>query len=123
MATMPGVHLEDVVESHAAVVGVNQFSCEGFIGGEFKEDCPAVMQVLDDGEGMRNGERRVGEIGPGVFIIGFHGGLVFSEAEANTDKRVHVRVGDVVHQLPDGPAASAVWLVDVVFAESDQGLL
>ncbi len=89
--------------------------------GEFEQDRPAVVDIVEDGEGVFDGERGVRELRPGVFIVGLDGGFVFGEAEAKADEGIHVGVGDVVDELAYRPAALAIWGIDFVFTQSSKG--
>ncbi len=84
--------------------------------GELKHDSHAMVDVFDDCERVFDGERGVGQLRPGLFVVGLDGGVVLSEAKPKTDECVHVGVGDVVDELADGPAVFAIWSVDLALA-------
>ncbi len=114
---MPGVEVQEFIESHWAGDGVDEFAGEGFDGSEFEEDGEAEVDVFDDGERGFDGECGIGEKRPGVLVIRLDGGLVFGEGEAEADEGIHVRIGDVVDELTDGPAAVAIGGIEICLPE------
>ncbi len=91
--------------------------CEGT-----QQDDPALVERVN--EVQRQGDRSgtgVGEIRPERFVIGRDGGPVFGEGEAHADTGIHVAVGDVVHELANGPATFAVGRVELSVAEAGNG--
>jgi len=91
------------------------------IGERLEERDPALVESGDHCEGAIDGETAVGEAGPGGFVVGLDGGPVFREREFGADEGVGVAVGDVVHELADGPAAIAVGSIELRVAESADG--
>lgn len=60
VATVPGVKVQEFIESHRAGDGVDEFAGESFGGSEFKENGEAEVNVFDDGERGFDGERGIG---------------------------------------------------------------
>ena len=56
-----------------------------------------------------------------LFVVGLDGGSVLGEGKPDAGEGVHVRIGDVVDELPDGPAALAVGGVELAGGERDDG--
>lgn len=52
-----------------------------------------------------------------MFVIWLDGGLVFGQGEAKADEGIHVRIGDVVDELTDGPAAVAIGGIEICLPE------
>ncbi len=87
-----------------------------------EEHDPAGVEGFDEFEGPLDGRGGVVQGGPGLLVVGLDGGPVLGEGEANADDGVHVAVGDVVDELADGPAAFAVWRVELLVAEALDGV-
>ena len=62
------------------------------------------------------------QVGPKLLLVGKDQGLIFRQSQAETREAVHVAIGDVVHGLPHGPTAGAVWGVQLRFVEPGDGL-
>ena len=62
---------------------------------------------------MSIGSAHVGKLGPRVLVVRLDRRPVFGQRQLHPDEAVHVAVGDVVHDLPDGPAARAVRRVEL----------
>ena len=121
MPAVPGVELQEFVEGHRAVFRVKDLARKGLGGCEFQQDSKAVVQVLNDGERRLNGKRPIRQQCPGFFVIGFDCRLILCQPEAEADKGIHVRVRNVMHQLPDAPSAVAIGSVEGIAFEREQG--
>ena len=62
------------------------------------------------------------ELCPGFFVVGLDGGVVLGKGVADAEEGVHVRIGDVVDELPDCPAAFAVGGIELALAELGDGV-
>lgn len=118
---VPGVELQQLVEGHGAIVGVDELAGEVFGRGEFHHHGPAVVDVFDDGERSVDGEAGVRQQRPGLFVVGLDGGLVLGESPTEAQEGIHVRIGDVVDELAQGPAAFAIGNVELVAIEGGEG--
>ncbi len=122
MARVPCVNSNDSGEILAAVLGVVVAALEVRIGKRFQERYPALVQSGDQRQGTIDGETAVFEASPGGLVVGLDGRPVFSEGELRSDVCVGVAVGDVMHELANGPAAFAVGGVELRLSQSVDGV-
>ena len=123
---VPGVHPEQEPERHLAVVfgmhygaGLQRFAIEVFDAG-----IPTGMQGVQQGE--RNIYRQLVHIiqfGPGGFIIGFDGGIVFGHAQLEADHGIGMAVCNMMDHLLDRPAPVAVWREQLGFIQVQDRIL
>ena len=59
---------------------------------------------------------------PGGFVIRRDGGIISGKREPDADEGIHVAVGDVMHELADGPAAFAVGRVELALVKLGAGV-
>jgi len=57
------------------------------------------------------------ELGEGFFLVAGDDGPVFRESFAEAIGGGHVRVGNMVNELPNGPATCTIGCVELVFVE------
>ena len=70
------------------------------------------MQAVEDLDRDSRIELHVGELGPFGFVVRLDRRLVFGQRQPKADERVHVTVGDVMHDLAGRPAAVAIGLIE-----------
>ena len=92
------------------------------IGKRLQERYPTLVQSSDQREGTIDRETAVVEARPGGFVIRLDGRPVFSEGELRSYVSVGVAVGDVMHELANGPAALAVGGVELRLGQSIDSL-
>ena len=108
VAGVPGVDEGGVLDGHGAILGVVEAALPLGVVEGLEEHDPASVQAFDEFQGPLCGGGGVVERGPSGLIVGFDGGPVLGEGEADADESVHVAVGDVVDELADCPAALAI---------------
>ena len=119
---MPGVEGDGFGDGLAAVFGVVVAALPLIFGEGAKQEHPAVMQCVKETEREIGGSREgVGQLGPELLVVGLDDGPVLGEREADADVGVHVAVGEVMHELADGPAAVAVRRVELGGTEAFDG--
>jgi len=122
VARVPVVEGESFGEIHAAGFGVVEAALEIFFGHGLEQADPARVQRVDERERDIDGKpAAVGERGPGGLVVWLDGGPIFGEGELEANVAVGVAVGDVVHELADGPATVAVGRVDLRVVEAGDG--
>jgi len=122
VAGVPGVEKRGFVVGHGAAFGMFDTAFPlGFVE-RLEEHDPAGMDAFDDLERPLGGSAGVMQRGEEFLVIAGHGGPVFGEGLAEAVEGRHVRVGDVVDKLADGPSAFAVGCVDLRCVEVAEGL-
>src|SRR5262249_29984599 len=92
-------------------------------GEQAQERHPAPVQRVEKRDGDFDRRRRdVRELRPLPLLVRLDGGLLFRQRELDAHVRVEVAVGDVVRDLPHGPAAWRVWRVELGWLQSRDGL-
>jgi len=111
---VPGVEEGGFVVGHGATFGVLDAALPlGFVEG-LEEHDPAGVETFDDLERPLGGcGGGVVEHGEELLVVAGHGGPVFGEGFAEAVEGRHVRVGDMVDELADGPSAFAIGRVDL----------
>jgi len=112
MAGMPGVGERGKVELLGAALGVGEGTLPLDFGEGLKEHDPTSVDAFDNVERPLGRGGGVVEPGEGGFVIARDGWEVFSEGFADAEEGGHMRVGDVMDDLANGPAAFAVGSVD-----------
>src|SRR5215472_5340132 len=106
---MPRVQKQHPVQSAHAVLGMTKRQSELVRLRRMQEAYPAFMQRFE--QTQRNLHRRmrgVFEFSPGTLCVRLDGRLVFRQGQAPADIRVHVAVGNMVHDLSHRPSAFAI---------------
>ncbi len=83
---------------------------------------PAAMQRRKQRQRIIDGQRTIGESGPGSLVIRLDGGPILSEGELVADVAVGVAVGQVMHHLAHRPSAFAIGRIELRIAQSRHGL-
>ena len=122
VAGVPGVEQRSNFYGLASAFRVNEGAPPLLGLKRLQQYDPARMQRFDELERPLDGGDRVMQIGPGGFVVGHDGGIVFRQCEANADEGVHVAVGNVVDELADGPAAFAVGRIQLDLVELGAGV-
>lgn len=116
------IRRQHIVECHRSVFGMNEFSRIVLRRNRFEQSHPTIMQHLEHGE--RRLDRRgptVVELRPSRFVIRFDRRRVFGQRPLESDVRVRVTVGDMVHDLPNGPAVGTIRRVELRIVETANG--
>ena len=122
VAGVPGVDEGGEFDCLGTVFWVAEASLPFCLGEGLEEHDPAGVEAFDELEGPLDGGGGVMEGGPGGLVVGLDGGPVFGEGEADTYDGVYVAVRDVVDDLTEGPAAFAVWGVELRVSEALDGV-
>jgi len=122
MAAVPGVDEGGELNRHRTVFRMNEAALPLLGRKGLKEHDPAGVESFKQFQRPLDGGGRVVQIGPGGFIVGLDGGIIFREGEADADEGVHVAIGEVMDNLPDGPATFAVRGVEVAVVETLNGV-
>jgi hypothetical protein len=83
----------------------------GILHGE-QHGVPALMEAVEDLNRHARIERHVGELRPFGFVVRLDRGFVFSQRQPKTNKRVHMTVGEMVHDLAGRPPAVSIRLIE-----------
>jgi len=122
VAGMPVVEGDGFGDGLAAVFRVVVAALPLFFGKGAEEEDPAVVQGVEETERVIWGSGEgVGQFGPELLVVGLDGGPVLCEGKADADVGVHVAIGDMMHELADGPATVAVRRVELGVAETIGG--
>src|ERR1039457_4188249 len=71
---------------------------------------------------LHRGGARIGQLGPGLLIVGPNGGLALRQRQAPAYVAVHVAVGDVMDGLADGPPFRAVRCIELRVVQPAHGV-
>ena len=95
---------------------------EILVGERFQQRRPACVQARNQPQRNINGQQAaVGQVGPGGLFVRNNGGPIFGERQLAAYVGHGVAVGDMMHHLPDRPAAFAVARVELGIAQSVDG--
>src|SRR5260370_1695194 len=119
MPAMPSVLAERPVQINLAPFGMPERACEfGLI--ERTQQCkPSGMQAFE--EGKRELNRRsfcVRELGPRSFFIGLDCRGIFGEREPDPLITIQVAIGEMVHNLTNGPTPRPIWGIKLSLTQS-----
>jgi hypothetical protein len=122
VAGMPVVEGDGFGDGLAAVFRVVVAALPLIFGKGAEEEDPAVVEGVEEAERVIWGSGEgVGQFGPELLVVGLNGGPVLCEGEADADVGVHMAIGDMMHELADGPATVAVRRVELGVAETIGG--
>ena len=76
------------------------------------------MYTFEYFEGRFYRQAVVGQQGPVGLFISLNRGIFFGKRPFETNNRVHVAVGQMVHYLADGPTTGAVLGVQLFFGKA-----
>ncbi len=122
MAAVPRVDEGAELNGHGAVVRMLEAALPLLGRKGLEEHHPAGVESFEEFQRPLDGGGGVVQVGPGCFVIRLDGGVVFGESETDADECVHVAIGEVMNDLPDGPAAFAVGGVEVAVAKTFDGV-
>jgi len=118
---VPGVEHGGNVKLHGAALCVFEAALELRRRHGLKEHDPAGVDAFKEIDGPLDGSDGVVQFGEGSFVVAGNLGPVFGEGFAEAVEGGHVRVGDMVDDLADGPAAFAVGRVELVVFKVEHG--
>jgi len=121
VAGVPGIEEQKMVKRHAAALGVGYPALPVLDGEGLEEHDPAGVNAFDELERPLGGGVGVGQLGEGFFVVALDDGPVFGEGFPYAVEGGGVRVGNVMHDLADGPAAVAIGRVDLAGVEVADG--
>ena len=109
MAAMPGIHAQQMPEGMLLLRGRMHIGSLPLLRRyRFQQHVHALVQSMQQGQRIVNGQLRIGHVYPVVFFVGFYGGVVFAEGELHAAQRIDVAIAYMVHYLMHRPAAIAV---------------
>jgi hypothetical protein len=118
VAAMPGVVANHIVEGHRSHFWMTQASRKVLGRQRAQQDVPAMVKGFQQRERNFDGSiARVLQLGPESLVVGLDRRLIFGERKFASDVRIHMAVGNVVHDLPDGPAAWAIGRIKLPLGE------
>ena len=110
---VPGVEHGGNVKLHGAALCVFEAALELRRRHGLKEHDPAGVDAFKEIDGPLDGSDGVVQFGEVSFVVAGNLGPVFGEGFAEAVEGGHVRVGDMVDELADGPSAFAIGRVDL----------
>src|SRR2546423_5486193 len=124
MAAVPGVERQQLTQCQHYIPPLRMTESAVESGGVHRPEQghPALMKRIEQVE--RNLDRsplRVRKLGPPGFLIRLYCRLVLSQSELEPAVRVHVTVGNVMHQLLYGPAAGTVASLELIAGQTRHG--
>ena len=122
MARVPGVAEGGEIELGGAALGVVEAALPlEFVQGLQQHD-PTGVDAFDGFERPLGRGDGVGQLGEGLLVVAGNYRPIFREGFAETMEGGHVRVGDVMDELADGPAVFTIGGIDLRRCEVAEGL-
>ncbi len=117
---VPGVKGQHAVERHRARFGVDVPSLPVLFRHTAHQNNPALVQAIEQSSAKRRWAcpTTIIQSRPGRFIVRFDDRIRLGERQLETNVRVHVAVGNMMHDLANGPSAFAIRGVELRLAES-----
>jgi hypothetical protein len=122
VATMPSVHPNHTVECQQSARRVPQAAGKILWLHGAKQHVPPLMKGVEQRE--RHLDRRitrVRKIRPEGFIERLYRWLILSQRKFEPDVGIQVAIREVVHNLPDRPAAGAIRRIELLLREAGDG--
>src|SRR5438128_1614543 len=119
MFAVPRVHQQSHVKALDSVFGVGE-GPRPLVGGKrSKEGYPSLVECIEQIQRQVHRSRFcVLKVSPGALVIWFDRRLPLRKRETISNVAVDMAIGDVMQQLPDGPAIRTIRRIELLIRPS-----